>query len=214
MKYSAVIFDLDGTVLDTLEDLWSSVNYALRLHLMPERTIDEVRCFVGNGIGKLIIRSVSDGTGEDEIKSVLNDFLSYYMEHCDDTTHPYEGVPELLDRLSENGVKCSVLSNKADAAVKALCSLHFKGKFTSAVGEREGVRRKPQPDGVYAVLEELGVSKEKTVYVGDSEVDVETAKNAGLDMIAVDWGFRDRKTLADAGAPIIVSSVTELEKYL
>ena len=214
MKYSAVIFDLDGTVLDTLEDLWSSVNYALRLHRMPERTIDEVRRFVGNGIGKLIIRSVSDGAGEDEIKSVLNDFLSYYMEHCDDTTHPYEGVPELLDRLSESGVKCSVLSNKADAAVKALCALHFKGKFISAVGEREGVRRKPQPDGVYAVLEELGVSKEKTVYVGDSEVDVETAKNAGLDMIAVDWGFRDRKILADAGASVIVSSVAELEKYL
>ena len=214
MRYSAVIFDLDGTVLDTLGDLHSSVCFALEKNSMPQRTVDEVRHFVGNGIANLIKRSTPDGTDDDRDGKVLGDFIKHYTEHCNDTTSPYDGIPKLLQFLSEKGIKTAVLSNKSDFAVKALCELHFGNLFDYVAGEKENVRRKPYPDGVFAALEELGVEKENAVYVGDSEVDVETARNAGIDLIAVDWGFRGRDVLLTAGAKLIVSTPQQLLENL
>ncbi len=214
MKYKLIIFDLDGTVLDTLDDLCDSVNYALRLHSMPERELDEVRRFVGNGIGKLIERSVPPGCSERETLSVLKDFIEYYGVHCNDKTHPYGGVEKLLDSLKLSGVPCAVLSNKSDSAVKVLCDIHFKGKFSHVQGEISGLEKKPSPDGFLSIFDRFGVEKEEVLYIGDSEVDVESAENVGVDMIAVDWGFRDTETLKAAGAKRIAHSVSELEKMI
>lgn len=214
MKYKLIIFDLDGTVLDTLDDLCDSVNYALRLHSMPERTLDEVRRFVGNGIGKLIERSVPSGCSERETSSVLKDFTEYYRVHCNDKTHPYDGIEKLLENLAFSGIPCAVLSNKSDSAVKVLCDIHFKDKFSHVQGEIAGLGKKPCPDGFLVIFDRFGVKKENVLYIGDSEVDVESAENVGIDMIAVDWGFRSAETLKATGAKRIAHSVSELEKMI
>lgn len=214
MKYTAVIFDLDGTVLDTLDDLTASVNFALGKVGLKSRTRDEIRSFLGNGAGYLLKKSMGDGADEKTMKEVLDHFGSHYMEHCNDMTHPYDDIIALTDRIREAGIKCAVLSNKPDKAVKALCALHFGNRFDLCVGEREGVRRKPYPDGVFEITEMFGVNKDDVLYVGDSEVDVGTARNAGVDCAAVSWGFRDVEVLEEAGADVIVSSVSELEKLI
>lgn len=214
MKYEAVIFDLDGTLLDTLEDLKISVNYALNEFGMPSRTLDEVRGFVGNGISKLIEKSVPENTDKETCNAVTEVFKNYYSLHCNDNTLPYSGIKVLLEKFCDNGIKCAVLSNKVDSAVKVLCERYFKGLLREACGECETVGRKPSPDGVYSILRALGVSKEHAVFVGDSEVDIQTSQNAKIDLIAVDWGFRDKNILKDAGAERIVSSTSELENYI
>lgn len=214
MKYQLAVFDMDGTILDTLEDLKDSLNYALALNDLPARSLDEVRSFVGNGIGKLIERGVPFGTSAELTKKVFEDFTPHYQAHCADKTKPYDGVRELISQLHKNGMKTAVVSNKADAAVQALCRQYFEGLFDAAVGEQPSVRKKPAPDSVNAVLEQLQVARESAVYIGDSEVDVETAKNAGLNCIAVEWGFRDKAFLKSKGAEIIVSSPQEILKLL
>lgn len=214
MKYKAVIFDLDGTLLNTLGDLKTSVNYALNEFKMPERELSEVRCFVGNGIGKLIERSVPENTDKETCDAVTEVFKSHYSLHCNDSTTPYSGINALLKKLCENGVKCAVLSNKVDSAVKALCNRYFKDLLSDARGECEGIGRKPSPDGIYMILKALDISKEDAVFVGDSEVDIQTAANANIDLIAVDWGFRDKIILENAGAERIVSDVSELERCI
>ena len=210
MKYDLVIFDLDGTILNTLEDLADSTNYALQTHHMPVRTIDEVRNFVGNGIGKLIERAVPAGTDTQVQMQILEAFKQYYKQHCADKTMPYAGTEEMILTLRQNGVRTAVVSNKADFAVQSLCEDYFPKLFDYVVGEREGIRRKPYPDSVLEVLKQLQIDLKRAVYVGDSEVDIQTAVNAGMDVISVNWGFRKEEFLRENGAQKIVDSWEEL----
>ncbi|MCD7731541.1 MAG: HAD-IA family hydrolase [Oscillospiraceae bacterium] len=214
MKYRLAVFDLDGTILNTLDDLAGSINYALKCSDMPERTIDEVRSFVGNGIRKLVERAVPKGTDSAIIDEVHNSFTVHYTDHCADKTKPYDGIEQLLANLRRAGCLTAVVSNKADYAVQGLCKQYFDGMFDYAVGEREGIRKKPAPDSVNEVLHRLGVPKNEAVYIGDSDVDVETAKNAGMDCISVEWGFRNRDFLEKHGAKLIVGSADEAEKII
>lgn len=211
MKYELVIFDLDGTILDTLEDLTDSINHALKQFGYPTRALEEVRSFVGDGLLMLTRRALAPETDEDVVQKVLAEQKAYYKEHCADKTKPYEGIPELLGELKATGYKLAVVSNKADYAVQILCEQYFPGIFHMAVGEKENVRKKPAPDSVNAVLEELQVERDHTMYVGDSEVDIKTAENAGLDAILVSWGFRDADFLREQGAKRLVSTVSELK---
>lgn len=214
MQYQLAIFDLDGTILDTLEDLYLAVNEALRAHGMPARTLAQVRQFVGNGIRKLIERAVPEGTAEAEITAVHETFTAYYTLHCADHTKPYDGIPELLARLREQGIRTAVVSNKADYAVQSLCAQYFPGQFDAVAGEREGVRRKPAPDAVNAVLETLGIERTAAVYIGDSDVDVETAKNATIPCISVLWGFRTEAFLRAHGAVQLAENPAEVGHFI
>lgn len=210
MKHSLAIFDLDGTILYTLVDIKNSMNFTLKEFGFPERTLDEVRRFVGNGIRNLIIRAAPKGTDEKTIDEMFEVFNEHYAVHCNDNTKSYGGIDELLKKLKEQKVKTAVVSNKADYAVQTLVKKYFDGLFDYAVGEKQGVRKKPCPDSVNEVLRVLDTPKEAAVYIGDSEVDVATAKNAQMDCIAVDWGFRDRDVLINSGATLIVSDAAAL----
>ena len=212
MMYKVYIFDLDGTLLDTLTDLAASTNYALRTHGMPEHTIDEVRRFVGNGVRKLMERAVPDGADNPLFDKAFATFRQYYMEHSLDTTRPYEGVPETLAALKAKGCHLAVVSNKMMAATQELCRHFFPETIEVAIGENEaeGIRKKPAPDTVIAALRQLGVGEEGAVYVGDSDVDIETARNSGLPCISVLWGFRDRDFLLQHGASTLISAPEEL----
>ena len=200
MTIKAVIWDLDGTLLNTLGDLAASTNAALARNGMPQRTIDEVRAFVGNGVAKLIERAVPQGTDAKTTAQVLADFVAHYAEHSNDTTRPYDGVMELLDTLVQRGMKMGIVSNKIDFAVKELSRLYFGDRMQVSVGDDPSRRKKPAPDSVLEAMRQLGVSPDETVYVGDSEVDVQTAQNAGLRCLAVSWGFRTEACLREAGA--------------
>lgn len=210
MKYTIAIFDLDGTILNTLEDLADSTNYALKTCGYPERTMDEVRQFVGNGIRKLMERAVPEGTPVEEIDRVHETFTAYYKVHCADKTRPYDGIMELLQNLKKDGCKLAVVSNKADYGVQELCKQYFDGVFDFAVGEREGIRKKPAPDSVNEVLKTLGCSRDRAVYIGDSDVDIQTAANAQMDHIIVEWGFRDVPFLIAKGAKVLVEKPEEI----
>lgn len=214
MSYSTYIFDLDGTLLDTLADLAAAVNYALRMHRLPERSIDEVRSFVGNGVRVLMQRAVPEGENNPLFEKVLDTFRHYYLEHSLDTTRPYDDIPELLRELRLRGCRTAVVSNKFDAATKELCRHFFADTIEVAVGEHEaeGIRKKPAPDTVEEALRQLGVTKENAVYVGDSDVDILTARNAGLPCISVLWGFRSRDFLQAHGAAAFVSNPLQLLK--
>ena len=214
MLYHTAIFDLDGTLLDTLQDLADSTNYALSLHHLPPRTVEEVRQFVGNGVGLLIHRAVPEGTAEELEGQVLRDFRAHYLLNMENRTAPYPGVLDLLDALRAAGVRTAVVSNKFDGAVKGLCQNYFGQRVEAAIGESQGVARKPAPDTVFRALAELGQAPEGAVYVGDSDVDILTAKNAGLPCIAVSWGFRSRAFLEASGARIIADTMQELERLL
>ncbi len=214
MKYMLAVFDMDGTILDTLDDLTNTLNMSLREVGMPERTKEEVRSFVGNGVGKLLERAVPRGTTEGEMSTLAEVFRTNYAAHCADLTKPYDGVPELIAALRREGVKTAVVSNKVDFAVQALVADYFPGLFDMAVGEREGVRRKPAPDSVHAVMAALGIDRVRTVYIGDSDVDADTAKNAGVDFIGVEWGFRSREVLAEHGATVTVGRAEELFRLI
>ena len=209
-----VIFDLDGTLLDTLSDLRTALNRALTAAGLPPRTQDEVRRFVGNGIPKLIERAVPAGCPAETQAAVLADFTAYYKVHCADETWPYDGIPALLSALREKGIAVAVVSNKADYAVQSLCAGFFPGLVDVAVGERPGVRKKPCPDSVNEVLSALGADGADAVYVGDSDVDLRTAENAGLRAVSVLWGFRDEAFLRANGARRLVSDADQLKKLL
>lgn len=214
MSYKLAIFDLDGTILDTLEDLADATNYALKEHGYPGRTVEEVRRFVGNGIRKLIERAVPEGLTVEEIDEVFQTFSVYYRQHCADKTRPYEGILQLLQRLRAAGCLTAVVSNKADAAVQILCQRYYGGLFDCAVGERAGIRRKPAPDSVREVLRHLQVDPVDAVYIGDSEVDIQTAANAGLCSITVTWGFRERSFLESQGGRRFVDRPEEIERIV
>ncbi len=201
-----VVFDMDGTILNTLDDLKDTLNYALGQYHFPARTLEETRAFVGNGIHKLIERAVPEGTDAQTVEKVFNTFLEYYQIHCMDQTRPYPGIVSLLQSLKEAGLLTAVVSNKADAAVQELCERFFPGLFDFAVGEHEGVQKKPAPDMVQLALRTLGTQASDAVYVGDSDVDLATAKNSGLDGIIVTWGFRDREFLESQGADVFADT--------
>ena len=205
--YKTYIFDLDGTLLDTLSDLAAAVNYALRTHGMPEHSIDDVRRFVGNGVRKLMERAIPDGAANPQFDETFATFRQYYMANSLDTTRPYEGIPEALAALKARGCRLAVVSNKMMAATQELCQHFFPDTIEVAIGENEaeGIRKKPAPDTVFAALKALGVGKEGAVYVGDSDVDIETARNSGLPCISVLWGFRDRDFLIQHGAKTFIS---------
>lgn len=213
-KYQTVIFDMDGTLLNTLEDLTDATNYALRKMGMPERSLDEVRTFVGNGVQKLLERAVPGGLDNPQFEETFAEFKEYYSVHCNDKTGPYEGVLPLLRELKAEGYALAIVSNKLDAAVKDLAEGYFEGIVPVAIGEREGVAKKPAPDMVQIALKELGVSAETAVYVGDSEVDLMTAQNSGLPCITVLWGFRDEEFLRNQGAVNIARTPQEIKEFL
>lgn len=212
MRYKAVIWDLDGTLLDTLQDLTDAVNHSLKTYSLASRTLEEVRAFVGNGIRILIERAVPAGTDPDTVEAVFEEFRTYYAVHCNDKTAPYAGIPELLADFARAGVKMAIVSNKADFAVQDLARQYFGDVVPVAVGAREDMPKKPAPDMVEYALTQLGVAKADAVYVGDSEVDVITAKNTGMDCLSVSWGFRSVETLQDAGATRIIHTPQELKK--
>lgn len=210
MRYELYIFDMDGTILDTLEDLTDSLNYMLEKMGYPTHSITTVRKFVGNGIRRLIERAVPIGTKKDKIDQIFDEFTEYYKLHCAQKTKPYDGIKELLVELHNKGCKTAVVSNKPDAAVQELCEMYFKGLFDCAIGEKINIKRKPAPDSVNFVLEELHVKRERAVYIGDSEVDIATAENAELPCITVSWGFRDIEFLKENGADIIISRPSQI----
>ncbi len=213
--YKTVIFDLDGTLLDTLEDLWAAVNAALQKYGFPPRTREEVRSFVGNGILLLMKRATDFAEGA-RFEGAFAEFKRYYGAHCEDNTKPYEGIMELLEGLRARGISAAVVSNKADFAVKKLANSYFGGLLAAAVGENEeaGIRKKPAPDSLLAVLSDLHANRSETVYVGDSEVDIQTAQNAGVACISVTWGFKDREFLLENGGSKLVDTPKEMEKWL
>lgn len=212
--YETIIFDLDGTLLDTLDDLHAAVNAALEKYGLKPRKREEVRAFVGNGVVKLIERAAGP-VPQEIFDGVLCEFKRYYGVHCKDKTCPYNGVIEVLQALKKRGKKTAVLSNKPDFAVKLLAEEYFQGLLQSAVGENEagGIRKKPAPDSLFAVLDELQANKETTVYVGDSEVDIQTARNAGVDCISVTWGFKDRAFLVENGGKILIDEPKEILRF-
>ena len=200
---TGILFDLDGTLLDTLEDLLDATNYALRVHGYPERTLPELRRFVGNGAYNQMRLSVPEGTAPEKIQAVLDTYKPYYTDHCQIKTRPYPGIPEVLAVLKED-YPLAIVSNKPDPAVKALCAKYFPGIY--ALGEAPDCPRKPAPDMVFKAMKAIGA--ERCVYVGDSEVDVLTAQNAGVPCVSVLWGFRDQEDMPDA--TIFCEKVEEL----
>ena len=210
MPYQTAIFDLDGTLLDTLEDLYRAVNHALHDHGLPLRTRDEIKSFVGNGVELLVRRSLPVGYTEETASSVLSDFKTTYDAICRDNTRPYDGILPLLSTLRERGIRIAVVSNKFDAATKALCAEYFGELVEVAVGERADIRKKPAPDTVLEALTALGASAAGAVYIGDSEVDIQTAKNCDMDCISVTWGFKDTDFLLAKGAKTLAHTPDQL----
>ena len=190
MAYQTILFDMDGTVLDTLEDLWASTNAVLRALGRPERTLAEIRSFVGNGAANQIRCAMPAGSSDEAVADALARYRVYYAAHCREHTRPYPGVVPMLETLAAAGRRLAVVSNKPDFAVQTLAKEIFPGCFDLAVGEQTGVRRKPAPDMTVKAMKDLKVSKANAVYVGDSEVDLATARNSELPCIAVSWGFR------------------------
>lgn len=214
MNIKAVIWDLDGTLLNTLDDLAASVNAALAMNGMPLRSTEEVRAFVGNGIRNLMMRAVPGGEANPAFDKALEDFTRHYGAHSRDRTRPYDGILEMLDRLSAEGVKHAIVSNKIDFAVKALSRAYFGERMCAAIGDDPSRARKPAPDSVFAAMREMGVTAQETVYVGDSDVDVLTARNAGVPCVAVLWGFRDEACLRAAGAGRLARTPDELREIV
>jgi len=212
MRYQTYVFDLDGTLLDTLGDLAASTNYALRTHGMPEHSLDDVRRFVGNGVRVLMERAVPQGAENPQFEAAFQTFREHYMQHSLDTTKPYVGILETLETLKAEGCRLAVVSNKMMAATQELCRHFFRDTIEVAIGEHEaqGIRKKPAPDTVNEAFRQLGVGKERAVYVGDSDVDILTARNSGLPCISVLWGFRDRDFLIQHGAETFISAPSEL----
>lgn len=213
MKH-AVIFDLDGTLLNTLGDLRAATNHALEVRGLPPHSMEEIRQFIGNGIRLLICRAMPEGTPEAEIDAALDDFKAYYAAHIHDRTVPYDGIPQLLTALRKRGVQVAVLSNKIDSASQQLIEYFFPGKTDVVFGEHVGVPRKPDPTSCRMVMQQLGVQPEQVLYVGDSGTDMQTAKNAGLYAVGVTWGFRSKEVLLEYGADVLVHRPEQILQIL
>ena len=213
-KITTIIFDMDGTVLNTLDDLTDSVNYVFSKFGLPARSRDEYRQFFGNGIGYAMKCAAPEGTPGSLIEEMIPVFKEYYDIHCLDKTGPYDGIIDLMKELRNSGCKMAIVSNKIDSAVKELNERFFSEYVPVAIGERPGVNRKPAPDTVFTALAELGSSTDEAVYIGDSEVDLMTAKNSNLPCIAVLWGFRDKEFLIKNGASAFAKTPEDIISYL
>lgn len=209
-ELKAVIFDLDGTLLDTLDDLADATNATLAHFGYPARTREEVRAFVGNGIANLLRRALPAGTPDTRLLEAVDFFRADYGKRNQNRTAPYPGVLSLLSALRERGIRIGVVSNKYDAAVRDLCEHYFPTLIDLPLGERAGIPKKPAPDALFFAMKELGASADTAVYVGDSEVDVETARNAALPCISVLWGLRDKDVLDAAGATVYAATTEEI----
>lgn len=216
LKYTTLVFDLDGTLMDTLDDLFLSANFALKKQMLPIRTKEEVRQFVGNGVKKLIERAVPVGTDAVVVESVLSSFKTYYSVHCKDHSAPYAGIVGLLSALKDAGYKMAIVSNKPDAEVKRLNKEYFSDYISVAIGENEaaGISKKPAPDMVREALRLLHSEKRESVYVGDSDVDILTARNSGMACVSVSWGFRGKAFLLAHGAEVVVDEPAEIKKLV
>lgn len=214
MNYKLAIFDMDGTILDTLEDLKEGINAGLSKNGYPIHSVEAVKSFVGNGMWKLVERAVPAGTSKELQVKVHDDFMEYYHVHCADHTKPYEGIIELLQKLKKAGCKTAVVSNKADLAVHELCDEYFPNCFDVEIGAIDGVPNKPAPDSVNRVLSELNINREDSVYIGDSEVDIQTAFNSDMDSIIVTWGFREENYLREQGGTVFAHNTKNIEKYI
>ena len=211
---NTIVFDLDGTLLNTLEDLRDSVNYALERQDFPLRNLSEIRSFVGNGIRLLMERAVPENIDAETFEICFKDFCDYYKIHMEDKTAPYDGINDMLTNIKKAGFKTAIVTNKADFAAQDLCKRMFGDNIDFVVGSSDDRPNKPAPDGVFYALEKLDSKIENTVFVGDADTDILTAKNANLPSIGVLWGFRDREVIEEAGAEYIVESVNDLEKLL
>lgn len=214
MKYKAVLFDLDGTVLDTIQELAITMNKAREMSGLTPQPLEQVRSMVGNGIRNLIKRSLNEDGTDVNPNVVFNDFMAYYIEHCVENTFPYDGVQEMLSQLKSRGIKLAVVSNKADEPSVKLINHFFPGVFDYVRGHREDTPLKPSPEVIYETLRALGVTANESVYVGDSEVDIKTADNSGMESISVDWGFKSHEFLAQHNAKLIVSDMATLTNIL
>lgn len=210
MKYTTIVFDCDGTLLDTLTDLRNAVNYVLRAHDLPERSVPEVKAALGNGVAHLMRQSLPDSISEAEFNTYLNEFKAYYGEHLQDYTAPYPGMLDVLDTLRTKGYKLAIVSNKIQEGITPLNKEYFGDRLPVAIGERSGLQRKPAPDMVLQALKELGSTQDESIYIGDSEVDVATAKNSGLLCIGVTWGFRYEQLHKDLGVKHIARKAEDI----
>lgn len=210
MKYTTIVFDCDGTLLDTLTDLRNAVNYVLRAHDLPERSVPEVKAALGNGVAHLMRQSLPDSISEAEFNTYLDEFKAYYGEHLQDYTAPYPGMLDVLDTLRAKGYKLAIVSNKIQEGITPLNKEYFGDRLPVAIGERPGLQRKPAPDMVLQALKELGSTQSESIYIGDSEVDVATAKNSGLLCIGVTWGFRDEQLHKDLGVKYIARKAEDI----
>ena len=202
MQLKAVIFDLDGTLLYTLDDLTESTNYALNQFGFPTRTKDEIKNFVGNGVEKLIERAIPNGLQNPKYQECLDTFKIHYSDTMYNQTKPFDGIIDVLTKLKKEHYKLAVVSNKFDTAVKELCNKYFNGLIDIAVGQKQDIEPKPSPDSVNEVISILGLKPSECIYVGDSEVDIQTAKNAGIDCISVTWGYKNIDFLYENGASV------------
>lgn len=212
--YRSVIFDLDGTLLNTLADLTDGVNYAMAQFGFPTHSQEAVRSFVGNGIRNLMLRAVPEPLDSPRFEEVYQTFRTYYTANCQVKTCAYDGILPLLRELRRRGISMAIVSNKNDAAVKELSAFYFEGIIETAIGGREGVPLKPAPDSVYLAMEQIGAQTGSTIYVGDSDVDKQTADNAGLSCVLVDWGFRPRQMLEKLNAMALISKPEALLSLL
>lgn len=209
-----IIFDLDGTLLDTLEDLTDAVNHVMQAFSLETKSLDQVRSYVGNGVVKLIEQCVPGGDTHVQFSEILNAFMDYYEKNCDHKTKPYDGILSLIEKLHGEKRQLGIVSNKFDSAVKELNRQYFHSWIDFALGVSDALHRKPAPDMVYACIEQMHLKPEEVVYIGDSEVDLMTAQNAGIKCISVLWGFRSLDVLLEYGATEVVSTVKELEDIL
>lgn len=213
-KYDTVIFDMDGTLLNTIEDIVDGVNYILKKHVYPERTFDEIRSFVGNGSARLMEQSLPGGTNNPDFEKCLNEYKQYYLENNNIKTSPYEGIMELLEELKNMNYKIAIVSNKNDDNIKELSRIYFGDYIKIAIGESNNIKRKPAADMVFCALEQLKSNIENAVYIGDSEVDIYTAKNANMPCVSVCWGFREKEFLVKQGAEYLIDEPHELLEFL
>jgi len=210
MKYELAIFDMDGTILDTLTDVTNCINYALEKNNCPRRSVDDLRMMIGFGARTIMQKAATQGISEDAIDQIYKDFCDYYEYHSMDTTRPYTGIMELIKELRLNGVKTAIVSNKPDPAVLDLCDNMFPEMFDVVFGTRPGIDIKPAPDLINLAIDSLNIKRDKCVYIGDTEIDIEAAKNADIDCIAVTYGFRDEEYLKSSGAKIIAKTPFEI----
>ncbi|MDO4178092.1 MAG: HAD-IA family hydrolase [Phascolarctobacterium sp.] len=214
MKYTTIIFDLDGTLLNTLDDLATATNWALKANNFPERNLEEVRWFVGNGMRRLIEQAVPSNANSGQIEKVMASFNEYYATHTNEKTDLYPGVKELLIKLREAGCKTAIVSNKPDYGVQNLMKQYFDGLVDGAMGEHPPITRKPAPDMVLAIIKELGAELEDCIYVGDSDVDVATARNANIPCIGACWGFRGKEFLIEQGCELLADTLEDVYKFI